>query len=88
MCVCMCVCLCVCVFPWKVDPDLATEQAAALHEARTSNLMGTDDDVFLEILGLQSRAQIQVRCHYFVVDSKRGTSVHLDTIRYHIRYSY
>ena len=45
----------------QVDPVLATEQAAALHEAGVQKLIGTDRDVFLDILGCQSRAQIQVR---------------------------
>lgn len=44
----------------QVDEGLAEEQAAALHEAGVEKLIGTDDDVFLEILGLSSRAQIQV----------------------------
>lgn len=45
----------------QVDHDLAVEQADALHAARVQKFIGTDHDVFLEILGKQSRAQIQVR---------------------------
>lgn len=45
----------------QVDEDLAEQQAAALHEAGVQKLIGTDHDVFLEILGKSSRAQIQVR---------------------------
>lgn len=45
----------------QVDHDLAVEQAAALHEAGVQKFIGTDHDVFLDILGKQSRAQIQVR---------------------------
>lgn len=45
----------------QVDHDLATEQAAALHAAGVQKLIGTDHDVFLDILGKQSRAQIQVK---------------------------
>eukprot|EP00752_Nemacystus_decipiens_P001889 g1819.t1 len=43
----------------EVDHDLATEQAAALHAAGVKKLLGTDNDVFLDILGKSSRAQIQ-----------------------------
>ncbi|CAM9646341.1 unnamed protein product, partial [Ectocarpus sp. 4 AP-2014] len=43
----------------EVDCDLANEQAAALHAAGVQKLIGTDNDVFLDILGRQSRAQIQ-----------------------------
>eukprot|EP00904_Undaria_pinnatifida_P009673 jgi/Undpi1/5836/HiC_scaffold_2.g01110.m1 len=39
------------------DASLAVQQAAALHGAR--GLIGTDHDTFLEILGGESRAQIQ-----------------------------
>lgn len=45
----------------QADDHLATEQAAALHEAGVQKLIGTDHDVFLDILGRQSRAQIQVQ---------------------------
>lgn len=48
------------VVPGKVDEDLAEEQAAALHEAGVQKLLGTDDDVFVDIIGKESRAQIQV----------------------------
>lgn len=41
------------------DPSLAAQQAAALHDAGVKKLIGTDNDVFLDILGTQSRAQIQ-----------------------------
>lgn len=44
----------------QVDHNLAAEQAAALHAAGVQKLIGTDHDVFLDILGRQSRAQIQV----------------------------
>ncbi|CAM9845530.1 unnamed protein product [Ascophyllum nodosum] len=43
----------------EVDPYLATKQAAALYEAWTEKKIGSDEDLFLEILGLQSRTQIQ-----------------------------
>ncbi|CAN0373059.1 unnamed protein product [Ascophyllum nodosum] len=43
----------------EVDYDLATEQAAALNEAWKEKQIGSDEDMFLEILGRQSRAQIQ-----------------------------
>lgn len=45
----------------QVDPDLATEQAATLQEALASDLLGSEEDPFLDILGTQSRAQIQVQ---------------------------
>ncbi len=45
----------------QVDHALAAQQAAALHAAGVQKLIGTDHDVFLEILGKSSRAQIQVR---------------------------
>ena len=44
-----------------MDYDLATEQAAALNEAWKEKQIGSDEDMFLEILGRQSRAQIQVQ---------------------------
>ncbi|CAN0460611.1 unnamed protein product [Discosporangium mesarthrocarpum] len=43
----------------EVDEDLAAEQAAELLASGVAQ-MGTDDDVFIEILAKQSRAQIQV----------------------------
>ncbi|CAM9405997.1 unnamed protein product, partial [Laminaria digitata] len=43
----------------NVDPVLATQQAEALHKASVQKLIDTDHDVFLDILGSQSRAQIQ-----------------------------
>lgn len=45
----------------KVNTGLAEDQATALHEAGQQRLIGTDDDVFLDILGRESRAQIQVK---------------------------
>lgn len=45
----------------QMDHDLAVEQASALHEAGVQKLIGTDHDVFLDILGRQSRSQIQVK---------------------------
>ncbi|CAM9371518.1 unnamed protein product [Ascophyllum nodosum] len=42
-----------------VDHAQAVQQAAALHAAGAQKLIGTDHDVFLDILGRQSRAQIQ-----------------------------
>lgn len=44
-----------------------------MHAAGVQKFIGTDHDVFLEILGKQSRAQIQVQFHERAVD--RGYSI-------------
>lgn len=67
----------------QVDPDLASEQAATLQEALASELLGSEEDPFLDILGTQSRAQIQVQetitsLHYVLFIKNKLIFQHMD----------